>query len=330
MRLASTTLAGPGTEAIIGDALRSVAGWVDACLVIWTGPATGAAAVSAACWEAIGENDCPPILWREWPWRDDFAAARNAALEFATELGAEWALTLDTDERMCLGEEDLDAALSSDVCVWLARDQAEGYAKERIIRLPAGAPWRGRTHEGCMDPRKRGTLERMTFTELPKSAEAMRVKSLRDEPLLRAEVEANPTEARWRYYLGVTMRNQGRFEDAVREFLACARLSQWDEEAAMSCFEAARLYETLGRYTECIEACAYGMRHHAGIAELPWLAGLACLRLGRMDQAAHWAKLAKVHGRRGDGVALGGRLLSKSARALGPGPDEILALCQGS
>lgn len=246
------------------------------------------------------------------------------------EMGAEFAVTCDTDERVLLNGEDLGAALSSDVCVWLARDPTEGYAKERIIRLPAGAPWRGRVHEGCMDPRKRGTLERMTFTELPKSEIAMRIKSIRDEPLLRAEAEANPTEARWRYYLGVTLRNQGRFADAIKEFLACARLSKWDEEAAMSCFEAARLFETLGRYAECIEACAYGMRHHAGMAELPWLAGLACTRLGRMDHAAHWAKLAKVHGLSGDGVALRGRLLPRSARAIGPGPDEILALCQGT
>lgn len=88
----STTLTA-NSEGIIADALRSVSGWVDLCLVIDTG-VTDASILRAA--EVAGAK----LRVVQFQWTNDFAAARNFALAEAQRLGGAWAITIDTDERI--------------------------------------------------------------------------------------------------------------------------------------------------------------------------------------------------------------------------------------
>ncbi len=108
--IVSTTLTGSNAD-IIGDALASVLQQVDRCIVIDTGAKDDTIAVAR---RVAGDK----LLLREFPWKNDFAAARNYALEAATEAGATWAVTLDTDERL-LFDRDFDLART------LARTQAQ-------------------------------------------------------------------------------------------------------------------------------------------------------------------------------------------------------------
>ena len=90
--IVSTTLTASNAD-LIGDALASVVAHVDRCLVIDTGARDDTLEVAR---RVAGEK----LLLREFPWRDDFAAARNFALDAAAEAGGHWAVTLDTDERL--------------------------------------------------------------------------------------------------------------------------------------------------------------------------------------------------------------------------------------
>src|SRR6188768_531793 len=92
MRIVTTTLTG-NSESIIADALRSVVDWVDVCLVIDTGVSDGSLRRAR---EIAGSK----YAQRTFTWSDDFAAARNFALDAARDLGGTWAVTLDTDERL--------------------------------------------------------------------------------------------------------------------------------------------------------------------------------------------------------------------------------------
>lgn len=78
----------------LGDCLASAAGAVDEIVVVDTGSADATIDVA----RAHGAN----VI--EAPWTDDFAAARNVALEHAN--GA-WALTLDADERLTADAADV-------------------------------------------------------------------------------------------------------------------------------------------------------------------------------------------------------------------------------
>jgi tetratricopeptide (TPR) repeat protein len=318
VKIASTTLTG-NSAAVIGDALRSVVDWVDVCLVIDTGVTDDTLAIA----KSIAG---PKYAERRFHWVNDFAAARNFALDQAHELGANWAVTLDTDERIEPNGDDMRAAMQSASEGVLMLAAADGsYCKERCFRLPARIRFQGPTHE-CCPSYEVGvrTLARAVFRELPKSAEALRRKFERDVNILSDYVRSHPQDARWHFYLGESLKNLGRNEEALHAYDACAALRGWDEESAWACFRAAECLCSLNRYTEAIDRCGVGLARHAGVAELAWLAAFAAYQLGRHAQAVYWAQLAITHGMFSGGGAKVPRIGFKHPSALYEGPYDVL------
>lgn len=316
--IVSTTLLGGGTAPVIREALRSVVMLVDACLVIDTG--ADAADVEEAK-IAAGSK----YVARSWAWQDDFAAARNAALDFASELGARWALTLDADERVvCDDTTALRRELVAEVDTLQAPHATDGYVKPRLIRVPCPGRWRGPNHEGLYGVRSRTTAA-LRFWETPRADGHLDRKWRRNLATLIPYSARHPTEQRWHYYIAEAHRALGEHELALERYRTCVALTGWDEEGAWAAFRGAQIlcYE-LKRHDEAIELCAQGMVRHAGIAELPWLAAHAALRRGRYEQAAHWAGLARVHR---SGRALERRIGFRDVQILsGDGLDEIEGL----
>lgn len=318
MKIVSTTLTGNNAE-IIGDALRSVVSWVDCCMVIDTGVTDASLRVAR---EVAGDK----YVERKFAWIEDFAAARNFALDAAQELGASWAITVDTDERIIAGGEDLRQSMQdATVDVLMMYDERREYAKERCFRLPARERFSGPTHESfpayAVGMR---TLERAVFRELGKSPEALRRKFERDARILARHVEVNPTDARWHYYLGESLKNLGRHAEAVAAYDACAALRGWNEESAWACYRAAESLVALGRHREAIDRCGVGLARHAGIAELAWLAAFCAYQINETVQAVYWARLAIVHGlHEGTGKAVP-RIGFRNPSALYEGPYDVL------
>jgi tetratricopeptide (TPR) repeat protein len=321
MNIVSWTLAGPGTAPIVGAALRSVDDIVDACLVIDT--TEGREPLRFA------ETD----IVRHWPWRDDFAAARNAALDFVAETGADWAVMLDSDERIICPDPAAVraylAALPDSAQVVVAFSADGTYGRERFFRIPARSRWVGSTHEAFpVESGAQATIPAnlIVWDELPKSAEQLRAKNERDRDLLLREIDDHPEDGRWWYYLGGALAGLGQTEDAINVFREAADRSA-DESGAMACVRAAVLLTEAKRYEEAVACCARGLTMRADIAELAWIAAGASYNLGALHQAEAWARLAKVHGEAGPGRdALERRVALRVPKALRDGPDEVLAL----
>lgn len=328
MKLVSTTLAGPGASAVIGDALRSVVDWVDTCAVICT---SDDADDARATLRAAREVAAGQLLIVVWPWQNDFAAARNYALDVAAEDAAgeadRWALTLDADERIVVAPGfDVRAFLgASKLGAFLCADIGGTYSKQRFIRVPCKTRWICRTHE-AFPPHELGQahLPEVTFGELDKTPAQLRAKFERDAAILREDIVRTPGDPRLHYYLGASLHGLDDKPGAVAAFRACAKLDGWPEESAWACYRAAEILCELGRYDEAVDACAGGLSRHAGIAELCWLAGVASYRAGRAEQAVYWARLAEVHGERGDQLALKRRLGFRTPVGLREGPSDIL------
>ncbi len=258
---------------------------------------------------------------------EDFAAARNFALDAAARIGADWALTLDTDERIDWRGEDVRATLASkaDVGCWLMFDEAGTYAKERIFRLPARARFAGATHESFPAYAVgSAVLPRARFRELPKTPAQVRAKFERDVRVLEGWTRDHPDEPRWFYYLGDALHGLGREEEAIEAFRRCAEKRGWNEEAAWACYRAAECYCALERWDHAVDACALGLARHAGLGELAWLAGFACWRKGDADQAIWWSRIAasmSVHSGWGARVP---RIGFRHVPGLYEGPWDIL------
>ena len=154
---------------------------------------------------------------RAFPWQNDFSAARNFALDAAHELGADWAVTLDTDERIELRGDDLRATLAgmSEGVLFLF-DEQRTYKKERCFRLPMPERYSGPTHEGFA-AYKVGlrAAESAVFRELAKSEDGARKKFERDVAILEPYVRKNPQDPRWHYYLGESLKNLEAFSHLI-------------------------------------------------------------------------------------------------------------------
>jgi len=231
----------------------------------------------------------------------DFARDRNLALARVAKRGYDWAIMLDTDERIHLipkkhGARDFRAYLGhTPHDILMVRYQSGEYAKERIFRLPAQGHYVGPTHEAFVtdEGASRFTLsEMMTFSEIPKTKEQYRAKVERDRDILEDYVVKHPKDPRWWYYLADTYSGLGKTDDAIETFAACWHLNGWDEESAWAAYRAASLLAEQGSYRKAIEWCVHGLIRRADFPELPWLAGWCAYKQKQYAQAIRWERMA--------------------------------------
>jgi hypothetical protein len=291
--IVSMTMTGSNRD-IIADALCSVVDWVDWCLLVDTGIDDDTIEVARS---VVGDK----LIVRHFPWCNDFSAARNFSLAAAAEIGADWAVTIDSDERIYTHGVDVRAALATSNEVSLFTHYVTGdYTKDRFFRLPVDGKFKGPTHEAFYRNDGRGGatvgVPGVVFDELVKSEERFRHKDERDVAILTRYIESVPDEPRWPFYLGNSLQRLGRLEEAVAAFRACAALRGWEEESAWAHYRAAECLFALGRVEEALESCVQGLTRHAGLADLSWYAAYLSLQLGRPQQAVYWARLSIAMG----------------------------------
>lgn len=282
-------------EHLIGEAVSSVVDWVDAILLIDTGITDGTLQIAEQA--AQGK-----LIVRAMQWTDDFGAARNQALTFVREIGGQWAITLDTDERLQFADPLVDkAALLAyldrrpAIDVWLVPSSDRTYFKERILRVSSSTlRWQGRVHEALhgVTPNNRDRLEGMQFVEKPKSPQELAIKFERDTQLLRLDIRDNPDSGRYWYYLGQTLANLGQSEGAITALDRCSEMRDWDELAAWACYVCAKSLAQLELYDEAIERCATGLAIDAEFPELAWMAGWCYYRKRDFRQAIVWSHMS--------------------------------------
>lgn len=326
MKIVATTLTA-SSAGIIGDALASVLEQVDACLVIDTGAKDDTLEVAR---RVAGDK----LLVRQFPWKNDFSAARNFALQAATEAGGQWALTVDTDERLLFdaGFELRKALGDSGARVLRVAEEGGTYGKERIVRLPTTLRWNGPTHEALegQQPGDAADLPGVRFRELPKDAAALRRKTERDIAILRRYTKQHGKQPRWFYYLGAAHQDLGEYAAAIDAFAACASLGGWPEEGAWACYRAAECCIRLQRWAEAIHYCVNGLAIRPATAELAWLAGWTMQKVGRHEEAVAWSRMAIATGSYAGEGGRFARISFRYPRGLYEGPYEVLRQAYGA
>lgn len=196
--------------------IESLRDSVDELIVVDTGSQDDSRGVAVSYGAAVYEI----------PWADDFAAARNAALERAT---GDWVVFIDADEyfsaetrtalRAVIAQVDAEG-LEVLLVPWHNIDEATGenlldsYAP-RIFRRRAGRHYVGRIHEelreanGFAPPSRPVAPELLTLVHTGYSAALSQEKGERNLRLLLAEAQNSDNPERCWRYLAETYDNLG-------------------------------------------------------------------------------------------------------------------------
>ena len=190
--------------------LASARPWVDTMIVLDTGSRDDTVARARGAGAQV----------HHFEWVDDFAAARNAALELCD---ADWRLVLDADEWIASGAECLAAVRDSaanfigqiQVTSHFGAGRDSGESPCWLPRvLPRGVRYRGRIHEQPDEvvPRQRLALVVGHDGYLD---EQLRAKAGRNERLLRRALAEQPHDPYVRYQLAKDLELRGHFDAAV-------------------------------------------------------------------------------------------------------------------
>jgi glycosyltransferase involved in cell wall biosynthesis len=186
----------------IGRLLDSVRPWVDDMLVLDTGSRDATAQIARDHGARVEHFD----------WCDDFAAARNRALDLA---GADWHLVLDADEWLISGGEALQAlrrATPGGPAAFVGAlqlrdqfDQAPGQRAEAVAWLsrvlPGAVRYAGRVHE---QPQHRLPVQRLALVVGHDGyvSERLADKRGRNRRLLEQSLAESPGDAYLHYQFG--------------------------------------------------------------------------------------------------------------------------------
>lgn len=285
--LVSTTLCGPGAEASIVDALRSCAHLVEVHLLAVSGAARGALEYALVNHQDVFQK----VVFRDYRWPDDYGAARNEMLRWAESFGAEWALTVDTDETLEIAEVPRQAMSEH----WLSlavRDARAGYHKPRWLRCGAGLEWKGRSCE-VLTPERDMALVDGQFLEREKTPEQelerMR-RGVRNMPAM-LEQEEHP---QWIRHYAECLWGTGEPEKARLQYQRLAAHPR--SNRAIISWAEYRLCE-LAIQDEDLEgararAAAALSRDPGFIQEFGWILAYVAARLKEPEDAIMWATYA--------------------------------------
>jgi len=235
----------------------------------------------------------------DFPWVDDFAAARNESLRHAT---GDYIFWLDADDRL---DEDnhaklraLFASLHGENVAYAMKclclpDQETGVATVvdhvRLFRNDPAIRWQFRVHEQILPAvRESGGQVRWADVVLQHTGyqdpALRRRKSERDLRLLHLQDTEQPDHPFTLFNLGSVYQDLGRLEEAVPLLGRSLMRSQAPDSIVRKAYALlAQCQRRLGRAAEALAVCTEGRRLHPDDAELLFQEALARQAQGDLE-----------------------------------------------
>lgn len=196
--------------------------------------------------EIVAAEATVPVHVRRSAFKD-FAASRNESLEFADECGYDYVFLLDANDELVLdaNRSRLEAAIvdAGPLCdCWFVERRlkysVDNYVTFRDAKLlrchPIMYRYKGVVHEyldGCRFHVKLDETIASIYQDRTADDDSTQRRWVRDETLLRAELESRPTDARTMFYLAQTLSGLGRTNEAIDMYAKrAATLGGFEEE----------------------------------------------------------------------------------------------------
>jgi len=297
--LLSATLIVRNEESFLAGCLASLQGLADEIVVVDTGSVDTTCAIARAYGARL----------YEFPWRDDFAAARNFALDRAS---GDWILYIDADERIrpfdraTLAGELAAHGLCAATLRFHPQTGFTAYRELRLFQRRADIRFEGEIHETVVPSLDRLVGEQsavighsgLTIDHLGYDGGTVR-KHARDLPLLQRRVKVDPDRAYLWWHLGTIHREAGRLVEAERAWLsgieAARRVPRRLAEQSLCFVELAKHRLIEGRNREALEVIGEARARQGDNFLLDCLEARALTALQRCDEAfALFEKLARI------------------------------------
>jgi glycosyltransferase involved in cell wall biosynthesis/thioredoxin-like negative regulator of GroEL len=296
-------------EQNLPSCLASVADLVDEIIVVDTG-STDRTKELAATWKA-------KIF--DFPWIDDFAAARNESLRHAT---GDWILWLDADDRLdsvnrerlrevLQRTKDDNTAYEMNCQIVSPGGGTEMVSHVRLFRNRPDLRWRYRVHEQIVTPaaQERGisiALTNVTIVHVGYSdAAAQQSKLERNLSLLEKENADHPDDPFTLFNLGLTLLGLKRPGEAVPCFHRSLEISRSTISFVPKMYRLlVQAYGDLGQPDQALAACREGISRCPGDMDLR---GVENRLLGRPNDATTAGIDQQVQAQ-ADGLIAQGRL----------------------
>lgn len=245
VKLVSAALIVRNEENYLGACLRSIAELVDEIVVVDTGSRDRSREIAAAHRARVVDYE----------WHDDFAAARNYAIDHAA---GDWILYIDADERAraydrrILERELGDPDLCACTVRFYPRTGCTAYPEHRLFRRDPRIRFRSAIHETIMPDLNRivavggGRIgsSGLTIDHLGYDGDQSH-KAERNLRLLRKQVQVDPDRIYLWWHLGSVYRDLGRLTEAEASWLQGAEIARHSSgrgpEIALCLIELAKL-----------------------------------------------------------------------------------------
>ncbi|MCI8526020.1 MAG: glycosyltransferase family 2 protein [Oscillospiraceae bacterium] len=243
-----------------------------------------------------------------FPWRDDFAAARNFSFQQAV---MDYCLWLDADDVLEPADRDafraMKAALPPDTDLVMlpyhtAFDQ-DGrplmvYYRERLVRRAAGFRWQGAVHEAISPAGRVRCGEAAVTHRKDRPGDPDRNLRIYEELLAQGRV-LTPRE---QYYYARELWYHGRLSDAAAQLEAFLDSGQgWKDNCIEACRVLADCCGRLGRREAAFAALARALRYGPPRAEICCDLGQFFMDAGEWTAAVFWYEQALSRPRREGG-----------------------------
>ena len=178
----------------------------------------------------------------------DFAQARNKALEHARESKGvfDYIFFNDADMELKPETDDWKKNIVYPLCSIRQKNDIISYYNARLVHRSIEAHYIGKTHEYLSAPMATRPIEGVWLIDHANGS-SRSVKTERDLRLLKESLKENPNDARSLFYIAQTLKDLGRWYDALGYYKRRIKVGGWEEEIWYSHYMSALCYQQLGK-----------------------------------------------------------------------------------